>query len=70
MKNLETLLIQWFQQVKLENVPINGPVLWEKSNVLALTLKTDNSEDSNAWLDRFKKRHSIQWSSHVRFFLI
>jgi hypothetical protein len=32
---LETLLVQWFQQMRSENIPINGPMLREKATKIA-----------------------------------
>jgi hypothetical protein len=37
-EELKTLLAQWFQQMRSENIPINGPVLQEKATKIALRL--------------------------------
>jgi hypothetical protein len=34
-EELETLLVQWFQQMRSENIPINRPVLREKATKIA-----------------------------------
>jgi hypothetical protein len=34
-EELETLLVPWFQQMRSENIPINGPMLWEKATKIA-----------------------------------
>jgi hypothetical protein len=36
---LEKILLEWFQQMRSDNVPINGPILREKANEIALRLK-------------------------------
>jgi hypothetical protein len=58
-EELRTLLVQWFQQMRSENIPINGPVLREKATKIALRLNIENFEASNGWLHRFKKCYGI-----------
>jgi hypothetical protein len=55
----EILLVQWFQQIRSENIPVNGLMLWEKATEIALRLKIGNFKASNGWLDRFTKHHGI-----------
>jgi hypothetical protein len=58
-EELETLLVQWLQQMRSENIPINRPVLREKATKIALNLKIENFKASNGWLGRFKMHHGI-----------
>jgi hypothetical protein len=59
-EELEHLQIQWFQQMRTENFPINGPVLQEKATGIALKLKAENFKALNGWPHQFKKRHNIR----------
>jgi hypothetical protein len=59
---LEKILLEWFQQMRLDNVPINGPILREKANEIALRLNIDNFKASNRWLHRFKLRHDVGYT--------
>jgi hypothetical protein len=56
---LEKILLEWFQQMCSDNIPINGPILREKANEIALCLNIDNFKASNGWLLRFKLRHDV-----------
>jgi len=48
-KELENLLIQWFQQMR-SDVPITGPILQDKPPKL-LRMRAEHFKDSNGWLD-------------------
>jgi hypothetical protein len=41
-EELETLLLQWFQHMRSEELPINGPMLQEKAATITLRLKIEN----------------------------
>jgi hypothetical protein len=56
---LEKILLEWFQQMRSDNVPINGPILREKANEITLRLNIDNFKASNGWLHRFKLRQDV-----------
>jgi hypothetical protein len=49
-KELEKILEKWFQQMRADNISIDGPVLHEKAIDIALWLNTDNFKASNRWL--------------------
>jgi hypothetical protein len=56
---LEKIPLEWFQQMRSDNVPINGPILREKANEIAFRLNIDNFKASNGWLHRYKMRHDV-----------
>jgi hypothetical protein len=56
---LVKILLEWFQQMRSGNVPINGPILREKAHEIALRLNIDNFKASNGWLHRLKLRHDV-----------
>ncbi|CAM1325478.1 Uncharacterised protein r2_g3438 [Pycnogonum litorale] len=60
---LESVLFQWFQQVRAKNVPVTGPLLIEKAKEFANRLKIENFRVSTGWLDRFKDRYNIAFKT-------
>lgn len=56
-------LLEWFRQVRSQNVPVNGTILREKATEIALRLGVDDFSPSNGWIDRFKKRTGIVYRS-------
>jgi hypothetical protein len=60
-KELEKILVEWFQHMRADNVSIDGPELHAKAIEIALRLNTDNFKASNRWLHRFKQRHDITY---------
>jgi hypothetical protein len=58
-EELETLLIHCFQGTRLENIPINRPVLWEESTEMALRLEVDSFEARNGWLILLNKQNLV-----------
>jgi len=58
-EELETILLEWFQQARAANLPISGPILKEKAEEIAGRLAIDEFAASSGWLDRFKNRHGI-----------
>ncbi|XP_043462863.1 tigger transposable element-derived protein 4-like [Leptopilina heterotoma] len=57
--NLEECLLTWFKQCRDKNITVSGPVLMEKAEFYAKSLKIDNFRVSNGWLEKFKKRHGL-----------
>ena len=55
-----TALLCWFRQMRGENVPINGPMLLEKTHSLAIQLNFD-FQPNPSWLERLKKREHISF---------
>lgn len=54
-------LIAWFNQMRLENVVVNGPLMLEKAKQLSSTLGYDDFDPSHGWLERLKVRHNIKF---------
>ncbi|KAH1173012.1 hypothetical protein KIL84_016851 [Mauremys mutica] len=58
-KDVDDALFQWFTNTQATNLPVNGPLLMEKADILAAKLGHPDFKASQGWLDRFKKRHNI-----------
>ncbi|GBL60737.1 hypothetical protein AVEN_153776-1 [Araneus ventricosus] len=54
-EELENFMLQWFNEVRSTNIPINGPVLKEKPIEIASKLGIQGFFASNSWIDRFKQ---------------
>uniref|UniRef100_A0A4W3IPE2 HTH CENPB-type domain-containing protein n=1 Tax=Callorhinchus milii TaxID=7868 RepID=A0A4W3IPE2_CALMI len=59
-EDVEAALLRWFSQARSQQVPVNGPLLMEKANSLATELGIE-FKATNGWLERWKKKHSIQF---------
>lgn len=57
--NIEKCLLEWIKQTLDKNIPIDGPLLKEKSKEFATKLGIQNFSASNGWLEGFKRRHDI-----------
>jgi centromere protein B len=60
---MEKILIEWFEGMRSANLPINGVLLKEKAIRVAIRLRIENFKGSSGWLDRFKKRHGLEYKS-------
>lgn len=49
----------WFRQMRMKNIPINGPMLQQKAREFAIQLGHQNFEGSSGWLFRFRERHGL-----------
>lgn len=58
-ENLETELLQWFKNVRHNNVSLSGPIIRIKAKEIADRLKISDFQFSDGWFARFKKRHNI-----------
>lgn len=58
---LEECLLKWFSQCRQTNVPISGPILKEKAKMFAAKLGINDFRASEGWLEKFKKRHAINF---------
>ncbi|XP_046725929.1 tigger transposable element-derived protein 4-like [Silurus meridionalis] len=58
-KDVDDAVFQWFTNTRATNLPVNGPLLMEKAEILAAKLGHLDFKASQGWLDRFKKRHNI-----------
>ena len=59
-EDVDKALLVWFTSARSDNVPLSGPILMGKAEELAKALDKPNWSCSVGWLDRFKKRHSIE----------
>jgi len=58
-KDVDDAVFQWFTNTRATNLPVNGPLLMEKADILAAKLGHPDFKASQGWLDHFKKRHNI-----------
>lgn len=58
-EELENILLEWFQQARSLNYPMNGGVITEKAMEIATRLNITKFSGSTGWLDRFRRRHGI-----------
>jgi len=56
--DLDRSLLIWFKQLRDQGIPVDGPLLLEKANKLLRDMGSDRTV-SRAWIDRWKKRHSV-----------
>ncbi|KAK8766588.1 hypothetical protein V5799_006630 [Amblyomma americanum] len=56
---LEEVLLTWFREVTAAGVNVDGKVLREKADTIALSLGIENFQASGGWLHRFKERHGL-----------
>lgn len=55
-QDLQNVLMEWYEGMHSENLPIKRAIIWQKVNKITLTIGTDNFKATNGWLDRFIKR--------------
>jgi len=58
-KDLEKAVFEWFKKQRLYNVPVSGPMLIEKTQLLAEGLKMEDFKCSASWVLGFRQRHNI-----------
>jgi len=56
--DLDKSLLIWFKQVRDQHVPVDGPLLLEKTNKLLRDMGSDRTV-CRAWIYRWKKRHLV-----------
>ena len=64
-EKIEGVLLEWFTQKRALNIPIQGPLLKQKADEIALQLNI-NFKPSNGWLEIFKKRAGLSFKSKWR----
>lgn len=57
-ERLERELLDWFFQCRSNNIPLSGPLVKEKADMIALKSGIE-FKCSNGWLQRFQKRNNI-----------
>lgn len=58
-EDLENVLLEWYQQARSLNKPINVGVITERSMEMAARLNITEFSGSTGWLDGFRSRHGI-----------
>lgn len=58
-KELDQAVAIWFQQMRLKNAIISGPMILEEAKKFAEKLEIPNFEPSNGWLGRWKAKENI-----------
>ncbi|KAG0441818.1 hypothetical protein HPB47_015841 [Ixodes persulcatus] len=63
---LEDILLTWFKEVTAAGVNIDGKVLREKADDVALSLGIENFQASGGLVHRFKQRHGLHFPDRSR----
>lgn len=58
-RDVDEAVHMWFRQMRMKNIPINGPMLQQKAREFAIQLGHQNFEGSSGWLFRFRERHGL-----------
>lgn len=58
-RDVDEAVHMWFRQMRMKNIPINGPMLQQKAREFAVQLGHQNFEGSSGWLFRFRERHGL-----------
>ena len=56
-ENVNQALLKWFTSMRENNIPINGPLLLEKSREFADAFDCKDFQASNGWLRGWKERY-------------
>lgn len=56
---LEKAMLEWFRCARDKNLPISGPIVLQKAEQFAKSLKYEHFKASQGWLENFKKRNAI-----------
>ncbi|XP_037290737.2 tigger transposable element-derived protein 4 [Rhipicephalus microplus] len=59
---MEKALVEWLRQARSAAIAVDGAILKEKADMIALRCGIDDFKASNGWLDRFKKRNGVVYS--------
>lgn len=62
-KAIDDKLLQWFKTLRGKNVPISTLVLIEKADEIAKQEKIEGFTCNASWIDRFRKRNNIVFST-------
>lgn len=59
--DVEVALMKWLQRANAAHLPVNGTILREKADDLALRLGHEGFKCSNGWFARFKERNNLTY---------
>jgi hypothetical protein len=58
-RELESVLLPWYQQARASGIPVDGNISCEKAKKIADRMQADNFAAANGWICRFKDRHGL-----------
>lgn len=61
-EDLDRALLCWYHQAVACGTPISGPLLQAKAEQIAAELGYEDCSVANAWVERFKRRHSLTYA--------
>lgn len=56
-EQIDNRMIEWFNDMRKNNIPVSGPMLKEKALECATELNFPEFRASNGWCEKFKKRY-------------
>lgn len=59
--DVKAALMKWLQNANAAHLPVNGTILREKADELALRLGHEEFKCSNGWFTRFKQRNNLTY---------
>jgi len=62
-EEVNELVWDWFKTCRSKRIPMSGPLVCEKAKVFAERLGVTTFAASNGWLQSFRNRHQIKFSS-------
>ncbi|XP_014260374.1 tigger transposable element-derived protein 6 [Cimex lectularius] len=60
---IDKAVLEWFQRVRAQKIPISGPIIQAKALEVAQELGDTGFKASNGWLQRFRTRHAIKFKA-------
>ncbi|XP_055308021.1 tigger transposable element-derived protein 6-like [Sitodiplosis mosellana] len=62
-ETINELTYNWFTQALAKNLPVSGAVIQVKAKEIAIEIGEHDFKASNGWLEAFKSRHKLTFSS-------
>jgi hypothetical protein len=62
-EDINEIVWDWFVSARAKKFSVSGPMLQQKAKEVADTLGKTDFKASNGWLESFRKRHSVVFSS-------